>query len=93
MKCAICKDLARVLVSEQRRYRSAREAAYYLVCTELAAKIQVDMERAKTALREHRSSCSAIESIRRKAKPTAEIAPLSAISHAIDHVPAGAQTW
>lgn len=63
MKCAICKELTRVLESEQGRYKTAREAAYYLVCTELAARIQVDMERAKTALREHRSSCAAADSV------------------------------
>jgi hypothetical protein len=63
MKCAICKELTRVLESEQTRYKAARAAAYYLVCTELAARIQVDMERAKTALREHCSSCAVTESV------------------------------
>lgn len=63
MKCTICKELTRVLESEQARYKKAREAAYYLVCTELAARIQVDMERAYTALREHCSSCAAAESV------------------------------
>lgn len=62
MKCMTCKELRRVFHSEQGRYKAARAAAYYLVCTELAARIQVDMERAKTALREHCSSCAASES-------------------------------
>ena len=63
MKCPICKELTRVLEAEQGRYKAARGAAYYLVCTELAARIQVDMERAKTALREHCSACAATESV------------------------------
>lgn len=61
MKCPICKELTRVMDSEERRHQAALQTSYYLVTTELAARIQVDMERAKTALREHRSSCGAAQ--------------------------------
>jgi len=39
-------------------------AAFYRVSTELAAKKQVDMERAKTDLQEHRSICPFTAKIR-----------------------------
>ena len=61
MPCTICKELARALNLEHTRYRAARDASYYLVTTELAAKIQVDMERAKSAWNEHRLACSNAE--------------------------------
>ena len=61
MSCLICKDLTRVLESAIADYRTARSASFYLVCTEVAARIQVDMERAKTALSEHQSCCEAAE--------------------------------
>jgi hypothetical protein len=47
----------RVLESETNNYRAARAAAYYLVSTEVAARTEVDMERAKSALNEHLSYC------------------------------------
>jgi hypothetical protein len=57
MSCAICKDLTRVLESANTEYGVALSAPFYLVSTEIAAKMQVDMERAKSALGEHVSSC------------------------------------
>ena len=35
----------------------ACRSAFYRVCAEVAAKREVDMERAKTALEEHRAVC------------------------------------
>jgi hypothetical protein len=57
MKCLVCADLARVLDSADSCYKAALSATYYLVSTEIAARMQVDMERAKIALSEHSSSC------------------------------------
>jgi hypothetical protein len=57
MDCLLCKDLDRVLTSTLDGYMAARSSAFYRVCTELAAKKEVDMERAKTALEEHRLVC------------------------------------
>jgi hypothetical protein len=59
MSCAVCKDLKRVLKSADTEYGVALLAPFYLVSTEIAAKTQVDMERAKSALREHQLYCPA----------------------------------
>ena len=58
MDCLECKDLGRHFDEMQARYEAARTSAYYRVCTELAAKREVDMERAKSALAEHREVCA-----------------------------------
>jgi hypothetical protein len=58
MSCGVCKDLMRVLNLANSDYGVALSGPYYLVSTEIAAKMQVDMERAKIALSEHLSSCS-----------------------------------
>jgi hypothetical protein len=57
MDCLICKDLERALESRRGKYIEARSTAYYRVSTELAAKENVDMERAKSDWDEHRSVC------------------------------------
>jgi hypothetical protein len=57
MDCLICKDLERTLKSRRSAYREARAAAYYRVSTELAARKNVDMERAKSDLEEHQLVC------------------------------------
>jgi hypothetical protein len=57
MDCLICKDLERALESRRSAYVEARAAAYYRVSTELAAKKNVDMERAKSDLEEHQLVC------------------------------------
>ena len=61
MDCLICKDLERALESRPSAYIEARAAAYYRVSTELAAKKNVDMERAKSDLEEHQLVCVALE--------------------------------
>ena len=57
MDCLICKDLERALESRRSAYIEARAAVFYRVSTELAAKKNVDMERAKSDLEEHQLVC------------------------------------
>jgi hypothetical protein len=57
VNCLECRDLERVFQSRLTKYIETRSAAFYRVSTELAAKKQVDMERAKTDLQEHQSIC------------------------------------
>jgi len=57
MNCVRCDHLTQVLASRREGYVQARAAAYYRVSTELAARKQVDMERAKTDHEEHRLAC------------------------------------
>ena len=57
MGCPICKKLEQayeVLVSE---YNEARSSAGYQVSRRLAAQKNVEMERARYELEEHRSRC------------------------------------
>lgn len=55
--CLECKDLDRVLKLTLASYLAARAAPFYRVCTDIAAKKEVDMERAKSDLQEHRLVC------------------------------------
>jgi len=55
--CPICKGLEEVCESRLNEYVKARSAAYYQVSTELAAYKNVEMERAKSELEEHRCVC------------------------------------
>lgn len=55
--CLVCKDLDRALKLTLANYLAARSAAFYRVCTDIAAKREVDMERARTDLQEHRLVC------------------------------------
>ena len=57
MDCSICKDLERTLKARYSKYIEARSAAYYRVSTELAARENVGMERAKSDLDEHQLVC------------------------------------
>ena len=57
MACLICKDLERTLDFRRSKYFEARSAAYFQVSTELAAKKNVDMERAKSDLEQHQLAC------------------------------------
>lgn len=60
MICLICKNLTRALKSADAGYRKALSAPLYFVTTEIAARMQVDMERAKIALSEHQSCCESM---------------------------------
>jgi hypothetical protein len=57
MSCTICKGLEESCESRLSEYVKARAAAYYRVSTELAAYKNVEMERAKIELEEHRLVC------------------------------------
>ncbi len=57
MDCPMCDELERAFESRRRSYIAARFAAYYRVSTELAAYKNVEMERAKSDLKEHQSVC------------------------------------
>ena len=58
MDCLQCADLCRTFESAHIKYVAARSAEFYRVSTEIAAKKQVDMERARTDLQEHQAICS-----------------------------------
>ncbi|HEX4922147.1 MAG TPA: hypothetical protein VFV92_15590, partial [Candidatus Bathyarchaeia archaeon] len=57
MNCLKCKNLEEAFESRLSQYIDACIAAYYRVTTELAAKKNVDMERAKNDLEEHQLVC------------------------------------
>jgi hypothetical protein len=58
MGCLECKNLEEAFESRLSQYIDARSAAYYRVSTELAAKKNVDMERARNDLEEHQLVCA-----------------------------------
>ena len=58
MDCLRCKNLKGALEFRHNEYVEARSSAYYRVSTELAAKKNVDMERARYDLEEHRAVCA-----------------------------------
>jgi len=60
MHCIECMDLKHAFESRLGQYREARSAVFYQVCTELAAKKKVDMERAKNDLEEHQLICNSV---------------------------------
>jgi len=57
MDCPTCKELERGFESRRRDYIAARSSVYYRVSTELAAYKNVEMERAKSDLKEHQLVC------------------------------------
>jgi Protein of unknown function (DUF2934) len=57
MDCATCENLERAFESRRNKYIEAVSAPYYLVSSALAASRNVDMERAKDSLEDHRSIC------------------------------------
>lgn len=57
MECLICRDLERAYDVEQKAYIEARSSACYRITKKFAAEKNVDMERARYALEEHRSLC------------------------------------
>jgi hypothetical protein len=58
MDCLECKRLQRAFEIRLIRYNQARSAAFYRVSSDLAAKQNVAMERAKSDLEEHNLVCS-----------------------------------
>ena len=59
MACVICADLERALELRRSKYMVALSSAYYRVSTQVVAHKNVDMERAKNDLEEHRVVCVA----------------------------------
>jgi hypothetical protein len=57
MDCLECKNLKEAFESRLSKYIEARSDAFYRVSTELAAKRNVDMERAKNNFEEHQLVC------------------------------------
>jgi hypothetical protein len=57
MDCLICANLERAYEARLSEYVEARTSVCYRVSTKLAAKRNVDMERARYELEEHRSAC------------------------------------
>jgi hypothetical protein len=57
MDCTICRDLERAYEAGLSEYIEARSSACCRVCTNLVAKKNVDMERARYELEEHRLVC------------------------------------
>ncbi len=64
MDCLECKNLEDAFESSLGQYIEARSAAYYQVSTELAAKKNVDMERARNDLEEHKLICIPAREVR-----------------------------
>jgi hypothetical protein len=58
MDCLKCKNLKGALEFKLSEYVATRSSAYYRVSTELAAKKNVDVERARYDLEEHRTVCA-----------------------------------
>ena len=58
MDCLKCKDLENKFDISLNDYMEARSSAYYRVSTELAARKNVDMERARYDLEEHHLVCA-----------------------------------
>ena len=57
MECPICRDRERAYQARLSEYTEARSSACYQVSTKLAAFKNVEMERAKSDLEEHRLVC------------------------------------
>jgi hypothetical protein len=65
MNCLICRDLEQVFECKRDEYFNARSSAYYRLSTKLAARKNVDMERAKSNLEEHRFVCASAKALPR----------------------------
>jgi hypothetical protein len=57
MDCRFCRDLKRAYEAALSEYVEARSSAIYRVSTRFAAFKNVEMERAKSELEEHRLLC------------------------------------
>lgn len=58
MDCPICRDLMRAYETERSEYIEARSSVMYSVSTKLAAYKNVEMQRARNELQEHRLACA-----------------------------------
>jgi hypothetical protein len=64
MDCPICRGLERAFETELSEYIEARTSVSFKFCMKLAAHKNVEMERARYALGEHRLVCVSIRVIR-----------------------------
>ncbi len=80
MYCRLCENLERALEARCREFIEASSNASYSICKDLAAYRNVEMERARAELHEHRMVCLAATntsqplpaaSMLRRAKPEA----------------------
>lgn len=76
MGCLECKNLEDAFESRLSQYIDARSATYYRVTSELAAKKNVDMERAKSALEEHQLVCASGAEVRQSTPKTSHVSTL-----------------
>jgi hypothetical protein len=63
MDCPICGELKRAYEAGFSEYIEARSSACYQISKKLAARKNVEMERAKSELEEHRSVCASAISV------------------------------
>jgi len=57
MSCSVCGSLERAYEAVFNEYQEARSSVRYRMSTVLAAQKNVDMERARYELEEHRRAC------------------------------------
>jgi hypothetical protein len=57
MSCSTCTNLERAYIARQGEFIEACASASYKVCTRLAAQKNVEMERARQEMEDHRSVC------------------------------------
>jgi hypothetical protein len=57
MDCPICRELERAYEAGFSEYMRARSSACFPICMKLAAQKNVEMERARYELEEHRGLC------------------------------------
>jgi hypothetical protein len=60
MNCPICKNLEQTYEARLRDYAAARSSALYEICKKIAAQKNVEMERARYELEEHRLVCASL---------------------------------
>jgi hypothetical protein len=58
MVCSICRNLERAYETGLNEYIQARSSVCFRLCTQFAARKNVDMERARYELEEHRLVCA-----------------------------------
>jgi len=76
MDCTECKNLEEAFESRLSNYIEACSAAYYRVSKELAAKKNVDMERAKSDLEEHQLVCVSAAEVRQSGPRASHVSTL-----------------
>jgi hypothetical protein len=91
MDCIECKNLEEAFESRLSNYIEACSAAYYRVSKELAAKANVDMERAKSDLKEHQLVCVSAAEMRQSAPRVSHASTL--VSGGMETASALAATW